>query len=463
MKRALTYLNIFSFRTSYGCVKCIVLFSFICFIASALASCDKDSPNDMKEKILTHEDSLALGLIVPPDTTSIHPQEPSTPTNENVIETTIDGIIYILNEDNHTAKVRGVDREDIKSILIPESVHFNNTDYPVVTIGDGAFYYKTELEKVKIKGENLKVIGQMAFEKCFRLENIVLPNSVTEISHHAFFNSGLSGSLILPKNLIKIGKAAFRVCYFESVVFQSDLETIGQEAFYNCRYLENITIPKVKNIEASAFENCPELKSVVIQDGLEMIGEKAFKECRKIKEVQIPKTLQSIGEDAFYNCVSIRKVVIEDVSSWCRLSFPNSSANPLIRGSRLFNINEEEIKEIVIPRDIASIGQYVFAGCESINKVTIPENVSIIGLGAFMGCNNMDFLSLSKNIIEIENYAFKDCKIPDIYCYATKVPKTGSLSFYGGERGVTLHVPYQSITLYKAAEPWKYFGNIVGL
>ncbi|UPS44059.1 leucine-rich repeat domain-containing protein [Prevotella sp. E15-22] len=460
MKKILTHLSFLSLRTSHGCVKGMIYISFFGLIATVSFSCDKDSTDESKEKILTYEDSLELGLITPPDTTGNDPQEPSTPTKN--IKVTIDGIIYNLNENKHTATVLGVEREDIKSILIPESVHFNNNDYPVDTIGDGAFYYKTKLEKVKIKGENLKVIGQMAFEKCFRLINIDLPNSVTEISHHAFFNSGLSGSLILPKNLIKIGKNAFRICYFESVVFQSNLETIGQEAFYNCRYLKKLTIPKVKNIEASAFEYCRELKSVVINDGLEMIGEKAFYECRKINEVQIPKTLKSIGEDAFLNCVSIRKVVIEDVSSWCRLSFSNSSSNPLILGSRLFNINKEEIKEIVIPEDITSIGQYVFAGCESLNKVIIPENVSIIGHGAFMACKNIEFLSLSENINEIGNSAFSNCRIPVIYCYASKVPKTGSLAFYGGESGVTLHVPVQSISLYKASAPWKYFGKIVG-
>ena len=135
----------------------------------------------------------------------------------------------------------------------------------------------------------------------------------------------------------------------------------------------------------------------------------------------------------------------------------------LIKGSRLFNFKDEEITEIVIPEDMSSIGKYVFAGCMSIKKVTIPENISLVGYGAFMECNNMEFLSLSKNINEIENYAFYNCKIPDIYCYATKVPKTGSLSFYGGESRVTLHVPYQSVSLYRAVEPYKYFGSIVGL
>ena len=442
----------------------LILPFFLLVIVSTFTACEKEASNENeeKEKILTHEDSLALGLIHenPSDTTTTQPNPPTPPANTT--EATIDNIIYILNEDNHTAKVGGVDVEDTKSIVIPESVHYNGKEYPVVAICSGAFYYNNKIEKVKINGENLKVIESMAFAKCFRLDDINFPNSITEISHYAFHNCGLDGSISLPKSLITIGRAAFRVCPLKSVVFPDNLETIGDEAFYSTS-LEDITIPKVRNIGNYAFQNCASLKSVKIQSGLEKIGEKAFENCRQIKEVFIPKEIQTIEEDAFANCVSISKVMVEDVSSWCHLSLPNSAANPLIHGGRLYTFEHEEISEIVLPEDISSVGKYVFAECKSLKKVTIPENISVVGYGAFIGCNNMEFLSLSKNISEIENHAFDGCKISDIYCYATKVPKTGSLSFYGGESRVTLHVPYQSISLYRAVEPYKYFGSIVGL
>ena len=440
----------------------LIISMFLFILVSMFVSCEKETPEKTEDTILTHEDSLALGLIVPSDTTSVHPQEPPTPPTVNEIEVTIDNLIYKLNEDNHTAKVWGVDVEDTKSIVIPEYVRYNDNEYPVVAIGSGAFYYNNKIEKVKIKGENLKVIESMAFAKCFRLDEINFPNSITEISHYAFHNCGLGGSISLPKSLITIGRAAFRVCSLKSVVFPDNLETIGDEAFYNTS-LEDITIPKVKNIGAYAFQYCNGIKSVKIIAGLETIGEKAFDNCRYLKEIWIPKSLQTVGSNAFGYCSNVNKVMIEDPVSWCHVSFATSDSNPLISGSRLFNLDNEEITEIVIPEDISSVGKYIFAECKSLKKVTIPENISTIGYGAFMGCNNMEFLSLSKNINEIENYAFYGCKIPDIYCYATKVPKTGSLSFYGGESRVTLHVPYQSISLYRAVEPYKYFGSIVGL
>jgi hypothetical protein len=429
-------------------------------MSCAFFSCEKDTPNIMEERILTHEDSLALGLIQPPDTTTTQ-TDPSIPSVKE-IETTIDGIIYKLNEDELTAKVWGKEEDDSGIIVIPETIHYNNSDYPVVAISSGAFYYDNKIEKVKIKGENLKVIGPMAFAKCFRLSEINFPNSITEISHYAFHNCGLGGSISLPKSLITIGRAAFRVCSLKSVDFPDNLETIDDEAFYSTK-LEDLTIPKVKNIGAYAFQNCTSLKSVKIQSGLERIGEKAFENCRQIKEIFIPKEIRSIKEDAFANCVSINKIMIEDILSWCRLSFPSYSSNPLYYGNRIYDFNGVEITDVKIPNDISMIGDNVFIGCKSLKTVIISESVSKIGYRAFMGCNNMECLTLSQNITEIEDEAFYGCKIPNIYCYATKVPKTGSLAFYGGESNTTLHVPYQSISSYKATAPWKYFGNIVGL
>lgn len=437
----------------------LILSVFLFIIVSAFASCDKETPNETEEKILTHEDSLALGLIHenPTDTTSTQPDNPPTPPARE-IQVIIDNIIYVLNEDELTAKVCGIEGDDPKIMVIPESVSYNNSEYPVVTIG--GFYYHTKIEKVVIKGEKLKIIEPMAFAKCFRLSEINLPNSLIEIGAYAFHNCSLS-SVSFPNSLSKIGKAAFRVCPIETVVFPNNLETIGDEAFYNCS-LGDITIPNVKNIGAYAFQYCNGIKSVKIIAGLETIGEKAFDNCRYLKEIWIPKSLQTIGNNAFGYCSNVNKVMIEDPVSWCHVSFATVDSNPLNSGSRLFNFENEEITEVTISKGITAIGNYLFIECPSIVKVTIPDGVSTIGEGVFWGCNNIETLYISKDVNNIGQHAFDCKKIQDIYCYATQVPKTGYFSFYP-RNATTLHVPYQSLSLYKSTDPWKYFGSIVSL
>ena len=52
----------------------------------------------------------------------------------------------------------------------------------------------------------------------------------------------------------------------------------------------------------------------------------------------------------------------------------------------------------------------------------------------------------------------------DIFCYAEYVPSTDATAFEDSNiTNVTLHVPETSIDLYKAAEPWKNFKEVVGL
>lgn len=440
----------------------MILSVVLCLIVSSFASCSNDTSEEAGKKDLTHEDSLALGLIHdnPSDTTVTKPDKPSKPLNE--IEVKIDGLIYILNEDEHTAKVYRKDSDALVSIVIPETVHYNNNNYPVVAIGSGAFYYETKIEQVRIKGNNLKSIESMAFAKCFRLNKINLPNSLTEIGAYAFHNSGLE-SIKFPTHLTKIGKAAFRVCPLESITFPNELDTIGEEAFYECRHLKDITIPNVKNIEANAFQNCDGLKSVKILAKLEDIKERAFGNCTNLREIWIPKSLQAIGDNAFEKCYSIENVIIEDPISWCHITFGTIDSNPLFHGSRLYDFDKKEITDITIPNDMSTVGKYVFYGCESLKKVIIPENISSIGYAAFEECKGMKVLSLSKNVSKIEDEAFHNCYISDIYCYATKVPDAGADSFSGGQGEATLHIPSLSMSLYKTKSPWKYFGKFVAL
>ena len=65
---------------------------------------------------------------------------------------------------------------------------------------------------------------------------------------------------------------------------------------------------------------------------------------------------------------------------------------------------------------------------------------------------------------EIGEFAFYHCsELHDVYCYAEKVPSTGSDAFGIYKKYATLHVPAASVKRYVAEYPWKGFGKIVAL
>lgn len=97
---------------------------------------------------------------------------------------TVSNLNYSVNSDGTSVTVTGhVDGTAATgSLVIPESVNYQGTTYPVIKIDVAAF------------------MG------CNSLTSLVLPNSVIEIDHHAFaFCSGFTGDLVLPNSLTTIG------------------------------------------------------------------------------------------------------------------------------------------------------------------------------------------------------------------------------------------------------------------
>lgn len=232
----------------------LIISMFLLILVSMFVSCEKETPEETKDKILTHEDSLALGLIIPPDTTTT-PQEPPTPPAKITIAM-IDGVNYKLNEDELTAEVTWKEDEYKGKIVIPEIVHYDGNDYSVVAIGESAFYDNRELLKVTVKGEKLKSVGAIAFVWCHSLSEVKLPNSVTEMGWRAFHNCGLT-SISLPNSLTELPKEAFRACKsLKTIKLPDNLLKIGEQAFYDCS-IESLTLPAtVKDIGKEAFAFC---------------------------------------------------------------------------------------------------------------------------------------------------------------------------------------------------------------
>lgn len=131
------------------------------------------------------------------------------------------------------------------------------------------------------QGYSVSIIGHSVFN-AKNVEEVVIPDSVTEVQDYAFSGNKTLKSAKLSKNL----------------------KVLGINAFFNCRALESIELPaSLKEIGSYAF-CATSLKSVVIPESntLSTLPQFCFFQCDKLTEVTIPVTITKIPKDTFKEC-----------------------------------------------------------------------------------------------------------------------------------------------------------------
>ncbi len=266
----------------------------------------------------------------------------------------VGGIYYTITDaTNQTVAVtdRDGNYSDVYtgSVVIPESVTYNDTTYSVTSIGD------------------------WTFGNCRGLTSITIPNSVTSIGERAFYNCTGLTSVVIGKNVISIGNSAFSLCTgLTTITIPNSVTSIGSSAFSLCTGLTTITIPNsVTSIGSSAFNNCTGLTSITISNRVTSIGYGAFDSCTRLTSITIPNSVTSIEDYAFRGCTGLTS--------------------------------------IVIPNSVTSIGDDSFNGCTGLTNVIIPNSVTSIGLNAFRNCTGLTSIEIHNSVTSIGNYAFHGC------------------------------------------------------
>ena len=213
---------------------------------------------------------------------------------------TIDGVRYELLKRTFTARVDAVEREykNMKSYTIPEEV-----------TADGDTYRVT-------------LIGAKAFNHCPLLEEVIIPDSVTEIeslelvgdtSYSAFRNCTSLNSITLPNKLTKIGTGAFNNCTgLTSITIPNSVTYLGGlylGGFNRCTGLTSITIPNSVT-ELGGFNGCTGLTSVSIPNSIKTLGSFAFNDCTGLTSITIPNSVTYL--DGFNRCTGLTSVIIEN-------------------------------------------------------------------------------------------------------------------------------------------------------
>lgn len=288
--------------------------------------------------------------------------------------------------------------------------------------------------------------------------NLTFELNADEESYSVTNCTNANGAITIPstyygKPVTGIGDGAFDHCYnLTSVTIPEGVTRIGEKAFYCCYQLSNIIIPKsVTSIGDLAFCSCEELTSVIIPEGVTTIGAGLFQGCSKLTSINLPASLTYIDPSAFWYCIRLQDL---------QLSEHNDNYSLDINGV-LFNKDKTELvyapiacigNSYAIPNSVTSIGRYAFRGC-NMTSITIPDSVATIGNGAFEACNDLVSITIPSSIttigyntfayctglteiiipdkvVDIGNYAFQNCTGLTAITIPNSVSSIGDYAFY---------------------------------
>ena len=335
---------------------------------------------------------------------------------------------------------------------------------------------RLNLKEVESLIDGVYRIPSSAFSGKRTLIKCVLPDKLEHIEGSAFYNTSLTGTLLLPEGVKYV--TGFEGTKITNIHFPSTLEVIGSSAFSSCKSLMcEISFPNsLKRIGDHAFCESAIKGNLVLPEGLEYIGEGAFYKCQGLTgSLTIPSGIKTICSDAtngtFGKCgftgnltlpmglTEIQAAAFKDTKFKGELNIPSTVTTI---GGFAFQ-NTEFNGTLILPEELISLGSSVFSGCWRLSGVVeIPENIVSIPSSLFSGCSNIEGIVLHKDVEVIEAGAFGGCYyVSSIVSKAKNPPTIASSAFSGvAKDNFTIEVPEESVKKYQFASGWNEFKRI---
>lgn len=318
------------------------------------------------------------------------------------------------------------------------------------------------------------VIPYNAFYNKTSLVYFAFPETITDIGAQAFYFSNLSGSLILPDDVVTIGERAFHSTSIGSVTFNARLEKLCFESFSHCNSLScELHLPEsLKYIGTRSFQNCNLSGKLILPKSLEYIGPTAFSQAGNfVGDLSIPEKIVSLNSETFSGCTFSGSLFLNNVVRvaamdfyCCRFSGELVIPEGVIQiPNRCFMWNN--FTSIKFPTSLRKIGEWAFSNSNNgciMGEIEFPEGMVSIGEYAFYGNPHISKLSFPSTFQTIGVSAFLDCYgISNITCSAIEPPTVQSGAFDGvAKDNFTVEVPAQSVKRYQAESGWSDFKRI---
>ena len=167
---------------------------------------------------------------------------------------------------------------------------------------------------------SVRKIGPYAFRGCYNLDTITVEsanacydsrggcNALCETATHTLLLG--CNNTVIPPSILHIGESAFRRCIrLQQIDLPAGLQTIGREAFHACESLRSVELPKdIRRLEDYTFTACTGLDTLIAGDSLRHIGIRALAGCTSLRHVVLPASLCKMDLFAFAACSALERL-----------------------------------------------------------------------------------------------------------------------------------------------------------
>lgn len=285
----------------------------------------------------------------------------------------------------------------------------DNETYTLVVSGTGSMADYSKAADVPWYGDN----GQLMK----KVTKGIVKSGITHLGARTFVLAENLTSVELPEGLLSIGVSCFNQTGLKSIQFPSTLQKIDDNAFWRGQIAGDVHIPEsVTAIGKNVFNKCP-ITSVNLPEGLQVLGRGAFSETKLTEMPEIPESI-TVLDSTFQGCTDIKEVTIPSQVTDISGAFAGTGISTVTVPYQVTNYYRafngcKSLEKVVIESQSDTIpsggsAQGVFQNCTNLKSVILPEWVTTIGNYAFSGCTSLKDTAFLKDVKSIGDFAFQN-------------------------------------------------------
>ena len=196
--------------------------------------------------------------------------------------------------------------------------------------------------------------------------------------------------------------------------------------FNNYDFFENMAINNVElDSKTSGYTfNNTDINEAAYSN-VTSISTSAFTQCYNLRTIVIPDSVTTIGGYSFYGCGLTSVTIPDSVTS--------------IGGSAFGNCGY--LTSVTIGSGVTSIGGSAFYQCSTLTSVNILYGVKTIGASAFWNCDGLTSFTIPDSVTTIGDSAFDSCDYLTSVTIGNSVNTIGSSAFTGCNRLTSVTIP----------------------